>query len=62
MGLCKGYIGYGVFWDSGKENGNYYIIVGFRGQNSYQYYDSIFLISLWLMVPQMDLKLILVII
>ena len=31
----------GLYGDNGKENGNYYIIVGFRGLNNYPYYGSI---------------------
>ena len=34
----------GLYWDNGEENGNYYIIVGSRGLNNYQYYGSIFLV------------------
>ena len=32
MGLYRDYIGYilGLYWDNGKENGNYYIVVGHR--------------------------------
>ena len=33
-----------------------------RGISNFQYYGSIFLIQLWSMVPQMDFKMILVII
>ena len=37
--------------------GSYY-----RGLNNYQSYGSIFLIYFWALVPQMDLKMVLVII
>ena len=31
MGLYRDYIGYilGLYWDNGKENGNYYIKIGY---------------------------------
>ena len=31
MGLYRGYIGVlsGLYWDNGKENGNYYSIIGY---------------------------------
>ena len=36
------------------------MIIGLGGLNNYPYYGSIFLVSSWYMVPQMDFKMILV--
>ena len=34
---------HGAYWHNGKDNGNYYSIIGFRGINKHQYHFEVHL-------------------